>query len=99
MIFSSLLIMQQMRAADDEKEAGPARYTHIWVVATIFVYIFAFLPVGYFLSSTVFVFVLITLFSSFEKLFQKALLSVAVVLAGYGMFQLLFGVRLPTLWG
>nr|WP_283647326.1 tripartite tricarboxylate transporter TctB family protein [Marinovum algicola] len=59
----------------------------------------AFKPAGYFISSGIFVFVLVVLFSSFEKLLQKAVISVAIVVIAYVMFQQLFGVRLPTLWG
>ena len=34
-----------------------------------------------------------------NKLLTKALISVAIVGVAYVMFQQLFGVRLPTLWG
>ncbi|MEQ3625744.1 MAG: tripartite tricarboxylate transporter TctB family protein [Celeribacter sp.] len=99
-VFCGVLITQTFRAAPAPKRsAEPPRYTHLWIVVAIFFYILAFKTVGYFTSSGLFVFALIVLFSSFEKLIQKALISVAVVLAGYVMFQYLFGVRLPTLWG
>ena len=96
-IFSSILILQKLRTKSDQDET-PSSYTQIGVVVAVFVYILAFRPVGYFISSTVFVFALILLFSSFEKLLQKALISVAIVVIGYVMFQQLFGVRLPTPW-
>lgn len=99
-LFCCLLILQQFRAGSQEAISdAPSSYTHLWVVVAIFVYILAFRPLGYFLSSSLFVFALILLFSSFEKLLQKALISVAIVVIGYAMFQQLFGVRLPTLWG
>lgn len=99
-VFSSLLILQVLRKPEaQDDDTAPASHSHVWVVLAIFVYILAFKPLGYFLSSTVFVLALIVLFSSFEKLWQKALISVVVVGIGYVMFQQLFGVRLPTLWG
>ena len=99
-VFSSLLILQQLRGAPDADRPDDAPgYAHLWVVLAIFLYILAFRPLGYFISSTLFVFALIVLFSSFEKLVQKALIAVVVVVLGYVMFQQLFGVRLPTLLG
>lgn len=99
-VFCSILILQHLRTGpEDGGSKAPATYTHLWVVAATFVYILGFKPLGYFLSSSLYVFALILLFSSFEKLPQKALISIAIVAAGYAMFQHLFGVRLPTLWG
>ncbi len=69
------------------------------MIAAIFVYIMAFRTVGYFISSGLFVFALIVIFSSVEKLVLKAVISAAIVAICYVMFQKLFGVRLPTLWG
>jgi len=99
-LFAGILIVQQLRTAQDEATADkPGSYTHLWIAVAIFFYIVAFKPLGYFLSSTLFVFALIVLFSSFEKLLVKAVISVVVVGAAYLMFQQLFGVRLPTPWG
>ncbi|WP_245602910.1 tripartite tricarboxylate transporter TctB family protein [Leisingera methylohalidivorans] len=99
-VFCSILIVQALRA---EPEVAPVdempRYTHVWVVVAIFFYIVAFKPLGYFLSSGLFVFALILLFSKFEKLVLKAIISAAIVGVAFVMFQQLFGVRLPTLWG
>lgn len=90
--------------SETKSDTGPAtpetrNYTHLWVVVAIFFYILGFKPLGYFLSSGLFVFALILLFSKFDKLLLKALISAAVVGTAYLMFQQLFGVRLPTLWG
>jgi|TARA_R110002012_G_scaffold134515_1_gene287918 putative tricarboxylic transport membrane protein len=103
-VFCSILIVQALRvppkaapqtnAADEERS-----YTHVWVVVAIFFYIVAFRTLGYFLSSGLFVFALILLFSKFEKLVLKAVISAAIVGVAFVMFQQLFGVRLPTLWG
>jgi len=105
-VFCSILIVQALRvppetvpqtdAADEEQERS---YTHVWVVVAIFFYIVAFRTLGYFLSSGLFVFALILLFSKFEKLVLKAVISAAIVGVAFVMFQQLFGVRLPTLWG
>lgn len=103
-VFCSILIVQALRvppetapqtdAANEERS-----YTHVWVVVAIFFYIVAFRTLGYFLSSGLFVFALILLFSKFEKLVLKAVISAAIVGVAFVMFQQLFGVRLPTLWG
>tara|TARA_R100000789_G_scaffold23367_1_gene25927 strand:+ start:1647 stop:2111 length:465 start_codon:yes stop_codon:yes gene_type:complete len=104
-VFCGILILQALRASSDAKsDTGPAtpetrNYTHLWVVVAIFFYILGFKPLGYFLSSGLFVFALILLFSKFDKLLLKALISAAVVGTAYLMYQQLFGVRLPTLWG
>ncbi|PIB26040.1 hypothetical protein BFP76_13815 [Amylibacter kogurei] len=99
-VFCSILIVQALQAKPETAPADDARsYTHFWVVVAIFFYIVAFKPLGYFLSSGLFVFALILLFSNFEKLILKAIISAAIVGIAFVMFQQLFGVRLPTLWG
>lgn len=99
-IFSCILILQKLRSEPVEEQPSETKgYTYIWVVVAIFVYIIAFKPLGYFISSGLFVFALILLFSSFEKLLQKAAISAAIVVISYVVFQQLFGVRLPAMWG
>lgn len=99
-LFASVLILQQLRAGRPAQAAEtPRSWTHLGVAAVVFAYILAFKPLGYFLSSGLFVLALILLFSSFKKLVQKAALSAAITGIAYVMFQQLFGVRLPTLWG
>lgn len=102
-VFCSILTVQALRAKPEQDTAPSSdeggSYTHLWVVAAIFLYIVAFKPLGYFLSSSLFVFALILLFSTLEKLVIKAAIAVAIVAVAYVMFQQLFGVRLPTLWG
>lgn len=99
-LFASILILQKLREVREEPAAeAPRTYTHLWVVVAIFLYVVAFKPLGYFLSSGLFVFALIVLFSSFEKLLIKAVISAVVTAVAYLMFEQLFGVRLPMLWG
>ncbi|WP_255731235.1 tripartite tricarboxylate transporter TctB family protein [Phaeobacter sp. B1627] len=111
-VFCSILILQALRAEreapakgapDEEQDEAPENeaqgYTHVWVVVAIFFYIVAFRPLGYFISSGLFVFALILLFSNVEKLILKGVITAAIVGVAYVMFQQLFGVRLPTLWG
>lgn len=102
-LFSAVLILQQLRAGQPAPATPavetPRNWTHLGVAAAVFVYILAFKPLGYFLSSGLFVLAIILLFSSFEKLLQKAALSAAITGIAYVMFQQLFGVRLPTFWG
>lgn len=99
-LFAAVLIVQHLRSAAPAAEAeAPGSYTHIWVALAILVYIIGFKPLGYFLSSGLFVFALIVIFSSFEKLLLKAVFAVVITGVAYLMFQELFGVRLPTLWG
>lgn len=99
-LFCAILIVQQLRAAPAETpEAGPRSYTHIWVALAILLYIVAFKPLGYFLSSGLFVLALIVVFSNLEKLLIKVAIAAAITGVAYLMFQQLFGVRLPTLWG
>ncbi|WP_373236022.1 tripartite tricarboxylate transporter TctB family protein [Cohaesibacter celericrescens] len=98
--FSSILLYKEFIAsglivADEKKESR----AHFWVILAIFTYIFAFKMLGYFISSAFFVFAVIIIFSSWEKYIHKAAISVTIVVLGYAMFEQLFGVRLPALWG
>ena len=99
--FASTLIVQNWREDPpvEKKDDAPSTYTHLWVMVAILAYITLFSAVGYFISSWLFVFALIVLFSSFEKLLQKGLISAVIVGLGFLLFQQLFGVRLPTVWG
>ena len=99
-LFASILTLQKLRETRDEPEdTAPRTFTHLWVVVAMFIYIAAFRQLGYFLSSGLFVFALIVLFSSFEKLAIKAVIAAVVTGVAYLMFKQLFGVRLPNIWG
>ncbi|MFD2437537.1 tripartite tricarboxylate transporter TctB family protein [Modicisalibacter luteus] len=60
---------------------------------------YSFPAVGYFLSSLFYVFSIIVIFSDFKKIFTKSTLTTAVVILGYLLFEQVFRVRLPALWG
>lgn len=97
--FATTLVFQNRSRFEAPASRVSASRAHLWIIAVIFAYIVAFRPLGYFISSSLFVFALLIIFSSAGKLVQKALISLAIVGSAYIMFQQLFGVRLPTLWG
>lgn len=68
------------------------------IVATVF-YTLLFPIMGYFLSSLLYVFSVVIIFSDLNKLVSKFMLTIAVVLLGYLLFEQVFRVRLPALWG
>lgn len=68
------------------------------IAATVF-YTILFPIIGYFLSSLLYVFSIVTIFSDLNKLVTKLLLTIAVVFLGYLLFEQVFRVRLPALWG
>jgi len=86
-------------SATDKTDTTPSKYAHLLIMLSIFSYILAFAFIGYFISSFLFVLSIIVIFSSLEKIIQKSIISIAIVLVGYLVFDQLFGVRLPALWG
>ncbi|WP_323752511.1 tripartite tricarboxylate transporter TctB family protein [Marinobacter sp.] len=101
-LFSGILLFKEWalvknKAADPGDDSSP--YTAPILVLLIFIYILAFSAIGYFIPSTLFVFSMILLFSEKKKIVQKAVISIVIVTLGYLVFELLFGVRLPTLRG
>jgi len=81
-----------------EKLAEKANYAPLWIMLAIFVYILAFTTAGYFISSVLFVFSIIIIFSSSQKIIQKSIISIVIVSLGYLVFEQMFGIRLPALW-
>lgn len=81
--------------AEDASSIKPAVLT----IIAISIYIALFTALGYALSSLVFVFAIIVIFSAPDKWLSKLATSAAIVAFGYIVFEQLFGVRLPTLWG
>jgi putative tricarboxylic transport membrane protein len=82
-------------ALEDASSIKPAVLT----IVAISIYIALFTTLGYVLSSMVFVFAIIVIFSAPDRWHSKLATSAAIVAFGYVVFEQLFGVRLPTLWG
>lgn len=84
------------RATDAAKPlVSPAVLT----IIAISIYIALFSVIGYALSSLLFVFAVTTIFSERNRWLHKLVTSAAIVAFGYIVFEQLFGVRLPALWG
>tara|TARA_R110001583_G_scaffold6499_9_gene32929 strand:- start:24482 stop:24964 length:483 start_codon:yes stop_codon:yes gene_type:complete len=111
MMFSSILLCREVKLMksmdssleDDTQINSPLtvkdRFAPFAIMLSIFLYILLFSPLGYFLSSILFVFSIIIIFSSLEKALQKIVISTIIVAFGYLVFEQMFGVRLPALWG
>jgi len=111
MMFSSILLYREVKlmkntasSLEDDTQieevlTGKSRFAPLGVMLSIFLYILLFSPLGYFLSSILFVLSIIIIFSSLEKALQKIVISTTIVTFGYLVFEQMFGVRLPTLWG
>jgi len=104
--FSAILVFREFASikrssqlAEDDSSVGKANYSPLWVMLSIFIYIMAFQVVGYFLSSFLFVLSIIVIFSSLDKIIQKTIISLIIAALGYLVFEQMFGVRLPALWG
>jgi putative tricarboxylic transport membrane protein len=111
-LFSSILLFKEISSSKNkdinipdaeskatEGEKRKTNYAPLLIMLSIFLYILAFSFIGYFISSFLFVLSIIVIFSSLEKIIQKSIISIIIVLVGYLVFDRLFGVRLPTLWG
>nr|WP_067286693.1 tripartite tricarboxylate transporter TctB family protein [Marinobacterium profundum] len=111
-IFSSILLFREIskdRAAaektnpksdtsnDNDTEETSERSAYLIIVATA-VYIFAFSQVGYLISSALYVFAVMIIFSNREKIWQKLAIAIVTVGLGYLVFEQMFGVRLPAMW-
>lgn len=111
MMFSSILLYREVKlmkskasSLEDDTQtdnalSGKGRFAPLAVMLSIFLYILLFSPLGYFFSSILFVLSIIIIFSSLEKVLQKIVISTIIVSFGYLVFEQMFGVRLPTLWG
>lgn len=71
----------------------------LFVIAATTIYIILFPIIGYFFSSLLYIFSIIIIFSDLNKLLTKFILTIAVVFLGYLLFEQVFRVRLPALWG
>ncbi|WP_148254171.1 tripartite tricarboxylate transporter TctB family protein [Aidingimonas lacisalsi] len=85
-------------------ETGERQFGALWVTLLTGVYIGVFSVIGYSLSTFLYVFLLTFIFG--ERGFGKGgkawivkILAAAIItLLGYALFELIFQVRLPTLW-
>lgn len=97
------LIKQKIKLSQqnekDKKINNKVEYAPLLIMLSIFIYILMFSIAGYFISSFMFVLSIIVIFSSIEKMMQKLLMSITIVFVGYLLFEQIFGVRLPALWG
>jgi putative tricarboxylic transport membrane protein len=91
--------MKLASSAGESETDKPAVAPAILTMIAISIYIALFTVVGYVLSSMLFVFAITTIFSTRDKWLSKLATSAAIVAFGYIVFEQLFGVRLPTLWG
>ncbi|WP_088744211.1 tripartite tricarboxylate transporter TctB family protein [Cobetia sp. QF-1] len=93
----------------DESEAGtaekeiPATGVLSWftpalrLMTVTALYILAFSHLGYLLSSALYVYAIMLLFSGRQKWMSKALIACVIAGLGYVLFEQLFNVHLPTL--
>lgn len=79
--------------------AKPRVSPAVQIIIAISIYIALFPLIGYVLSSFLFVFAVTTIFSERDRWLHKLVTSAAIVAFGYIVFEQLFGVRLPALWG
>ncbi len=79
-----------------EKSQKTVMHSVSALVIVTAIYIGLFTTIGYILSSILYVFATIVLFSDKKKLLQKFFISLTIVIIGYLIFEQLFGVRLPT---
>jgi len=105
-VFSSILLFKQITdnaSAEKSKQLEVNEKETVWfknvptLVVTTAIYIGLFTIIGYFLSSFLYVFAVIIIFSDTKKLVTKFIISLVIVILGYLIFEQLFGVRLPTL--
>ncbi|KAA0013077.1 tripartite tricarboxylate transporter TctB family protein [Billgrantia pellis] len=68
------------------------------MLATL-VYVLVFQWLGYVLSTLVYVLGVMLLFSGLDKWLSKGAIALAITAVGFVLFNQIFNVRLPTLWG
>lgn len=107
--FTLTLLVRAIKQVGNEGEIGSAqkevetrnieKLLPYFVIAATIAYIILFPIIGYFLSSLLYVFSIIVIFSDLHRLFSKFILTITVVALGYLLFEQVFRVRLPALWG
>ncbi|MBY5924305.1 MULTISPECIES: tripartite tricarboxylate transporter TctB family protein [unclassified Halomonas] len=68
------------------------------MLATL-VYVLAFQGIGYLLSTLIYVLTVMMLFSGVDRWLSKVAVAMVITGVGYLLFQQIFNVRLPALWG
>lgn len=104
-----VILVRALKQSSTEEEWSAAKkgdearkidkYLTFFVIAATALYIVLFPTLGYFATSFLYVFSIIIIFSNLSKLLSKSLLAIAVVVLGYLLFEQVFRVRLPTVWG
>jgi putative tricarboxylic transport membrane protein len=89
-------------ASDDASEGssdGRRWSPELVLMLATLVYVLAFQPLGYALSTLLYVLAVMLLFSGLDRWWSKAAIALAITALGYLLFNQVFNVRLPTLWG
>jgi putative tricarboxylic transport membrane protein len=100
LMFAALARVIWTDLVQEGKELDGALLQPFLIVLVMILYVIAFTPLGYGLSTFLFVLALSHLFHFQEgRLVMRILYAIAVTAVFYGMFALAFGIRLPTLMG
>lgn len=75
------------------------KFRPLAIILATLAYILTFSTLGYFVASVAYVLAIVLLFSDFSRLFGKVAIAIILTLLGYLLFEQIFRVRLPTLWG
>ena len=100
----TLAVTLLFRALSERRDASQKTVSQdklrplIVMLATL-AYILTFSALGYLVASVAYVLAIILLFSDFSRLFGKVAIAIILTLLGYLLFEQIFRVRLPTLWG
>ena len=87
-------------AADEgDRPRGRRLSPELTLMLATLVYVLVFQSLGYVLSTLVYVLGVMLLFSGLDKWLSKAMISLAITAVGFVLFNQVFNVRLPTLWG
>lgn len=100
-IFSAVLMHRALKESRQDANNGSAaksdRLSYL-IIGSTALYVLTFTLLGYLLSSVLYVFAIMIIFSSRERWIEKLAIAAVIVGLGYLVFEQLFGVRLPTLW-
>lgn len=71
----------------------------VMLIAVTGLYVMGFTTSGYWLSTLLFVWAVMLLFSGIVRWMTKGLMALAITALGYLLFSQIFNVRLPLFWG